>query len=353
MDKTKIQHLFMLIGITVFFIQCKKEQISYKAPIFDQKYNAEVQIINDEYTFRYAHQPQLFDSLLIVGDMSTNENVCVFNRYNGSLIKSFGKIGNGPEELVIPVTYSVDKADGYLYINDYGRKNIVQYNLKEIDSEQNMKSHSFKLSEDIENRNKILFIKDSFFITDGFNDRLALITPTRIIKKLTNTPNLRDKFELDKDWFAYMQAYSHMAASPNGKKFVSATMIGGIIEIYNVQKEDIKLHRTIYLYEPIFDKKEHVFQANKETIYGFCHLSATNQFFYATAHGKVSPTTMPNTIWKFDWNGKPIASYTCKYNIENFTVDEEDQLIYATIYNEDGEQVVGIIDMKNATLRTE
>lgn len=228
MDKTKIQHLFMLIGITVFFIQCKKEQISYKAPIFDQKYNAEVQIINDEYTFRYAHQPQLFDSLLIVGDMSTNENVCVFNRYNGSLIKSFGKIGNGPEELVIPVTYSVDKADGYLYINDYGRKNIVQYNLKEIDSEQNMKSHSFKLSEDIENRNKILFIKDSFFITDGFNDRLALITPTRIIKKLTNTPNLRDKFELDKDWFAYMQAYSHMAASPNGKKFVSATMIGGI-----------------------------------------------------------------------------------------------------------------------------
>lgn len=347
MNKIKIQDLFILISTVFFLIQCKTDYVSYEEPVFAQKINAKIKIINDEYIFRYAHQPLLFDSLLIIGDMCDNDNICIFNRYNGNLIKSFGKIGNGPEELITPVVYSVDKINGYLYINDYDRKKIMQYNLRDIKKNERVKSNSFNLSEEVGNRNKIMFIKDSIFITDGFNDRMALVTPTRVINKLTNTPNIKNKFETEKDWFAYMQAYSCMAASPNGKKFVSATMIGGIIEIYNIEEENINLHYTAYLYEPIFDKKDYVFQPNNETIYGFCHLSATNNFFYATAHAKVSPSSMPNAIWKFDWDGNPIACYTCDYCIENFTVDEKDELIYATIYNKDGEQVLGILDLKN------
>ena len=350
MKTLKIQHLLVIICIAIFFIQCKDEKIYYKAPTFLQKYNAKVQIINNEYLFRYAHQPQIFDSMLIIGDMSANDNICIFNRNNGNLIKSFGKIGNGPEELTTPVTYSIDKTNGYLYINDYSRKNIVQYNLKEIKNGQNIKTSFIKLSEEVEDRNRIIFIKDSLFISDGFNDRLALITPNKIIKTSTNSPNIHNKFEFDKDWFAFTQLYTCMAASPNGKMFVSATIIGGVLEIYNIEKEDIKLYKTLYLYEPIFDKREHVFTPTQETIYGFCHLSANNNFFYATAHGKISPTTMPNTIWKFDWEGNPVASYTCEYCIENFTVDDNNDLIYATIYDENGEQVIGIIDIKNATL---
>lgn len=258
MKTLKIQHLLVIICIAIFFIQCKDEKIYYKAPTFLQKYNAKVQIINNEYLFRYAHQPQIFDSMLIIGDMSANDNICIFNRNNGNLIKSFGKIGNGPEELTTPVTYSIDKTNGYLYINDYSRKNIVQYNLKEIKNGQNIKTSFIKLSEEVEDRNRIIFIKDSLFISDGFNDRLALITPNKIIKTSTNSPNIHNKFEFDKDWFAFTQLYTCMAASPNGKRFVSATIIGGVLEIYNIEKEDIKLTK-LFTYMNLYLIRENMF----------------------------------------------------------------------------------------------
>ena len=125
---------YPIIGIIAFaaavgFISCKQE-IVYEPPVFPKQQQVEVQVLNEQYLFRYANQPLLYDSLLIVGDLNDEAYICIFNRYSGNLIRSFGRRGNGPGELVTPVGYSVDKEKGFLYVNDYGRKSIFKYDLK-------------------------------------------------------------------------------------------------------------------------------------------------------------------------------------------------------------------------------
>ena len=89
-----------------------------------------------------------------------------------------------------------------------------------------------------------------------------------------------------------------------------------------------------YFYKPILQKKGSVYNPTEETIYGFCHLHATDNYLYATVHGKKNPTSMPTAIWKFDWEGNPITEYQCDNTpIESFTVDEETGLTGACEYN--------------------
>lgn len=101
-----------------------------------------------------------------------------------------------------------------------------------------------------------------------------------------------------------------------------------------------------YFYKPILQKKGSVYNPTEETIYGFCHLHATDNYLYATVHGKKNPTSMPTAIWKFGWEGNPITEYQCDNTpIESFTVDEEKNKIYVIAYNPEGEQILGEINL--------
>lgn len=336
----------LLLLSCLFFGSCSVQEISYTPPVFNKEYQIESKIINDNFLFRHANQILISDSLLIVNNMSEKENICIFNRYDGTLINASGETGNGPNELITPICYSIDRKNNYLYINDYGKRCILKYDLNQ--SLQNPLSYSnIKLADEINERNRFLFLKDSLFVTDGFFDRIAIVSHSRLISKITDCP-INQKFESSDDWNKFMYSYSCITASPDGNKVASASIIGGILEIYNTKSKQIKLTKTKYFYEPIFDKKGPMFNLNQETIYGFCHLSATNNYLYATAHGKANPTAMPNTIWKFDWEGNPIASYKSDYHIGAFTVDEKNNLVYAIIYNQEGEQVLATMDLLSA-----
>lgn len=342
--KKMMKSIIYLCLILVFLFPSCEHKISYEAPVFQQQYVVIPRVLNDDYLFRYAHQPQLFDSLLIVGDMNDANNVCLFNRYSGALIEAFGEIGNGPGELVTPMGYSVDYQNGYLYINDYGRKSLLQYDLKEVQDGTAPPFREIKLSGEIGERSKILHLKDSFFVAESPFCRLLIATPEHTIQKVMQTFDGRE-FETDKDWFAFMNTYSCQAISPDGRKYVSATMFGGILEIYTLEGDTMERSAVKYFYKPIFDKKGIVYNPTPETIYGFCCLSATDKFLYATVHGTVNPTSMPTAVWKFDWDGNPVASFECGCPIENFTVDEESGLIYATVYNKEGELYLASMDM--------
>lgn len=339
---------YLIIGIIAFaaavgFISCKQE-IVYEPPVFPKQQQVEVQVLNEQYLFRYANQPLLYDSLLIVGDLNDEAYICAFNRYSGNRVGSFGRKGNGPGELVTPVEYSVDKEKGFLYVNDYGQKSIFKYDLKHWENGIPV-YQEIKLSGEIGERNKILHVKDSLFVAKSLFDRLLLATPNRTIQKLLSATPAPQKFQTDKDWYAFTEACACEAISPSGNLYVAATAYGAILEIIPIDGLTIQEPSYRYFYEPVTEQKGHVYNPTPETIFGFFHVSVTDRYIYATAHGKKNPTTMPTSIWKFDLKGKPIIAYQCNVPIESFTVDEEEQLIYAVTYNEEGEQMLGTISL--------
>ena len=146
--------------------------------------------------------------------------------------------------------------------------------------------------------------------------------------------------------FLRLDAVAVLTVSPSGDLYVAATAYGGILEICPIGEQGIGNPSYRYFYEPHVRQEGHVYTPTPETVYGFCHLSATDRFIYATAHGQKNPTAMPTTIWKFSLSGEPVAAYHCgDTSIESFTVDEERQEIYTVAYGENGEHLLGRISM--------
>ncbi|MGL5547856.1 MAG: 6-bladed beta-propeller, partial [Tannerellaceae bacterium] len=267
------------VGLALVFlilaVSCKNEEVAFVGPVFPETYCVDARILNDDFMFRHGHQPQVYDSLLIVGNMSDKDIICIFNKNTGTLIESLGQLGNGPYELITPIAFSVDQSSGYLYVNDYGRKDILKYDLTKIVKGADDYVTAVRLSEGSKERNSFLFVKDSLFISTGFDDRVALVNPSQIKDKIEACSAVLG-FESPQTWNQFMSSYSCNAVSPDGKKFASATLIGGIVELYSIDGDKIKEGRKKFFYEPIFDKKGMAYNPTPQTIYGFCHLSATN-----------------------------------------------------------------------------
>lgn len=123
-------------------------------------------MLNDSYVYGHAWDILTYDSLLILVDIGQEDVIYLFNRNTGLFLKSTGKKGRGPGELVSPGSVTLDKRKGILYVNDNERKAIVQYCLKNIKNDSVSPLEEMKLSDGVPNLSRIYYLRDSLFIAD-------------------------------------------------------------------------------------------------------------------------------------------------------------------------------------------
>lgn len=332
--------IFCLASCALF--SCSDEVV-YEAPRFAEKQPVEIRVLNDEYMFRYGADPMVADSLLITSTGNDDNHIAVFNRYTGDLVKEFGRKGPGPNELVRPTTLSVDKLNSLLYVYDWGKQLLIQYDLREVSQEGIPDYHSIEVSDDFVKSTQMRFLKDSLFYAPVFDKGRLLVGGISEVRDViqSESPDI-NKFPTQLDWYNYMNM-SVTTVRPDGRYVAAVSSLGGILEVFDMKsKERVVLKR---FYEPIFEQFGRIFRPVPETIGGFMCLAATDKYLYATLHGKANPTSMPTAICKFDWKGNPIDRYDCgKYPIYSFTVTEDDRTIYAVTEGEDGEHI--LIDVK-------
>lgn len=330
-----------LVGI-ILLSSCKKdEMIIYNFPEVSTHTQLEVTGLNTDYLFRYAYRTLVYDTLLIVATLDEAHHICVFNRHTGKLVIDFGKKGDGPNELITPTEYSIDEANGMLYVNDYGKQAVMCYSLDSLNEKESPTPKKIKFAHSFKRKNKILFVKDSLFISPDDSCHLLTAYPSRIKGGVTSGIADKEKFSSDEEWNLFMNEYACHAVSPDGTKCAVGSALGGILEIFDLSNADITRSSLKLFYEPFFKRKGHLYRSTDETIGGFAHIAATNDFLYATIHGKKNPQSMPTQIYKFDWEGNPIECLHCpNYPIDCFIVIEEEQLIYAIATNQEGEQCI-------------
>lgn len=335
---------FSLLLMSCIVASCTNEVV-YKAPDFEEIHPKQIKVLNDEYMFRHAHTPMVVDSLLITGTSNDDNYIAIFNRHTGDLIKDFGRKGSGPNELNRPTAFSVDKLNRLLYVYDWGKQALVQYDLLKVFEEGMPPYKTIKMAYEFERSSKARFLKDSLFYAPTFNEGRMFVGVSSEVQHIvqSETPDI-NKFPTQEDWYFYMNAQSVSAVRPDGHYLATGSALGGILEIIDLK--DYKRIALRHFYEPIFKQNGHVFFPLPETIGGFACLAATDKYLYATLHGKANPTSMPTFICKFDWKGNPIARYDCgKYPIFDFTVTEDDCIVYAVAVGEEGEHVLLEIDL--------
>jgi hypothetical protein len=276
------------------------------------------------------------NSLLIVYDPSIIPFVNIFHKETGVFLNSAGTIGPGPEELVRPGACSFDHKNKILYIFDAGKRSVFGFNITNIINNTHPVLDKNRIWEQTTISDIYYHLKDSLFIAYGYFDGLIVSTVYKSSYRQTYMPDVPADIE-PKEWHTLMRMSSN-TVSPDGSKFVSATILGGILDIYSIDRQGIKLKIRKNFYKPIYDtRQEYLVTHNDETFFVFYSLSSTDSFLYAAVYCEVHPMEQPKILWKFDWNANPVTAYNSVHNIRGFVADEQSQQIFALVYNTDGE----------------
>lgn len=334
-----MKYILIFLTINVLILGCNTTEEQYIAPIFNDNYKINVDIINDTSLFNNVSNILLYDSLLILTDINAENSIKIFSARTGNSIASHGKKGKGPGELLTPTIYSIDRERGEIVIYDYDKQGIMRYNISDILQDNN--KYSFEpLDKEKPFLNNLRLVHDSIFISNGTKERVVLSTKSKILAIDNSFKKCNNLFKEPNEWYLFMNTHSLGSVSPDGTKYVCGTLYGGIIEIFHIKDNNsINLAESKYFYKPLFQINNGTINLSENTIFGFRHIYATNDYFYATLFGISNPTSLPNKIYKFDWQGNPIASYEFSYPIGSFVVDD-DGSIYMIIHRDDN-QVIG------------
>lgn len=328
---------FVLISCII--VSCV-DDVAYEAPVFVNKKPKEIKVLNDEYMFKHGGNPILVDSMLIVSTMVDEHHIAIFNRHTGKLLKEFGKRGPGPSELLIPLTFSIDKSGHILYVCDLGKRSLLGYEIPKILEVETPKYESIKISNEFAQSSMVCFLKDSLFYAPSLKDgRILVGVPFEVRWMIDSETPDANKFPTQDDWYNYMNIQSVTAIRPDGRFLAAGSAFGGILEVFDLDSRKRVVLK--HFYEPIFEQRGHLLRPTSETIGGFAYLAATDKYLYATLHGKVNPTSMPTAICLFDWKGNPVVQYDCgNYAITSFIVTDDDEKVYAVAIGDEGEQIL-------------
>lgn len=346
--KKSLKTLFFIA--TLCLASCINENSNgYKPPFFKTERAVKVEILNSKCIISMPAQPIIYDSLLLFIDYSSNDKIQVFNRITGEFIKSFLQKGNAYEEIGSDfLILSLDNVNNLLYIFDQDKNRLSSFDLNKILKDSAILiNNSFIISNRLRNGSEVKVVKDSLFMSIGRgyknNDRLIFSHPAIDKHVYTATSYDSEIFDDANQWVKFM-SNSNFEIAPDGNTLITSTTTnGGILEIYDIS-DTIELKCVKKFYKPIFGE---YFSATSESMAIFKDICVTNEHIYSTAwlRSALDLVKYPNTIWKFNLTGDPIASYICDYPIVDFVVDEKSQIAYGFVCEENGNIAIAKIDL--------
>lgn len=329
MGVTKI--IFFTLFILSFFLRDISDTNKYIKKQIDEL--SAKNCVFDKVFFRYPFRVRLNDSILYIMDLHGQEYyVNAFTYPELKFIKSIGKKGSGPEELLDSENIRFDKQNN-LWLLDANRKKLICF----TDSGQ----REILLSKSLIRTLDFDFYKDSLFIVPDYtgNYRYSIVNSQgKIIENRSSIPV--KKKNARKSNIVIAQAWrSFIDYNPENGILAIVTQLGEVIELYDVRND--KIINTYYgkSGEPVYRNREGM--AIPDGIMGYSDVHVGSKYIYALFWGqKMSDIRQGKIKYEggdqihiFDLNGNPIKTYKLERYITGFEIDEKNQIILALDVN--------------------
>lgn len=333
MNKRKIRIQCLLVFATLLFGSCQKKE-GYTAELLDcdEIQYLKSEIINDSFVFASPKALLSYDSLLIVVDTRLNDSAFhLFRKSDGRFIKSGGRKGEGPGELLMPGTPFVSQT-GVLSFWDMYKSKVVEYDLKEITTggkETYFSEYPIKKEDTFTTYLEVVPLSAGRYLYNGNTHKHLGIMGS---DSYVTCPVLPEITSEEERW-AVMN-YSKMALSPDRKHLVQATYIGGVVRGFDISNDKVK-ERFLHLYfkpryELVDGAKPTCIKWCDESRMGFESVCATNECIYLLLNGKEArERPFANEILVMDWKGHIIRKMKLDRTVKAIAVDEAANTIYA------------------------
>jgi hypothetical protein len=291
------------------------------------------------------------ESYLILKDKVEGFSFALIDKKNMKIIKRFGILGKGPNELLGSITLDYNGNNTITVYDDIARK-LIYYSIDSIlnNSSQNGISNMASLSISTPENTPQYIIKavpasDSLILTSCAHPkgRYAIIDKNRKFRNIcyTDFPNDDEKEHINEGYLIKSHAFQQqLKISPDKSKFISAATSNGFFETFTIDGVSIvrkcKKVFDLPIYKVIQMKGMPNPAAAKSSTSkpGFHGLIATNDFILLSYPSIINinnnhDLNKNNYLLKFDWDGKPIIKYKLDRKIGHFTYDEKSGIIYA------------------------
>ncbi len=300
--------------------------------------------LNDSYPFVYPEQILRYDSLLIVFDFLDWESVFhVFSDRDGRFLYSVGRKGNGPGEVIMPTSPTIDPTDRSLALWDARQKRLVRFRLpassndsvRYLDYRQNPRNSSYF--------SQIIAHDGSYYVAGHVDPlRFGKLERDSVRVLYSDYPLLTSEdAEANRSVWNYFPC---TRITRDGRKMVQSCYVGAALELFSIDKDRIQSDTLLAFTPPIYriieGTRPRWVGTIDETLLGVLDVQISDRYIYALI-SQQSLTSDPLAaegsayIHVFDWSGQPVCRLKLSRLIECFSVDESHGLIYGMAFDEE------------------
>lgn len=345
-----MKQTYTILFILLAAFGCKKDiysDIAFTAPVFPDSASVQATILNDS-IYTNMSDIAVYKNYIVAATPMEDYMFQLYDAKTGVTVKKFGRLGRGPQEIFKVYNFSVNPQHGTLTaFHQEGRDIYCFY----LDSVMQGRPH-FMDKINIKHYEDMTF-HTAFRCMQGFllyggkymvypgGARLTLFSEDGQIMdaydKYPVSSNPTDSIEAHEDWG---QLSPCRVLSPDGTKYAEATLVGGILETFQIADTISPMFLRGY-YKPHFyiEKNQPVY--TKKTQFAFVALTATDNYLYALSLNGANDLYLPVTdIQVFDWQGNPIKKYKTDQLLMRFCVDEANGKAYAIVYDNGDQNLV-------------
>lgn len=324
----KTNNLFFILSCFVLLVSCSSESSiqTYSIQSFPKTLEVSLQEIKQ---FKGMSPANILfkDSLLIVQDFSKNPRIYFFDRLNYKELASYGGIGRGPHEFLNPQLILSSDSKNFIYINDFGTKNIYKVNLSKILSDNKTRESISKFTLPTK-----LHVSGSLYIDNnkiyGQNYETSTDSTYFIFNKLSTNYQYSGRI-LDNEYIDKMKAEdkknanrNYVAYSKENNKIISGFLLFNII---NIMDFDFNVEKQLVFGDEVLMPKDRDFFSEKNMHYYKSPICLKKSFFvlYNIGNSKKSE------IHQFSYEGKTISRIILDKNYYNIYYDTKYKKLYA------------------------
>ena len=281
--------------------------------------------------FSHVFSIKYIDDLLILNDPSSDFVLKIVD-LKKSKTRNFAKKGRGPNEIISQLCYfSIDYVNRELYVTDNNKYHIYKIDslLKGVDTP--ISSFHFKPKEGTFLSNT--YCNGELIIGNMFKNRFGLydINNNICVKKYDYEvgPIVNQGF-----------FYNH----PSKKKvaFFQANNASLAILTPNETGNSIFIKETVWWrkkIKPMSSASIKTAIPDGEQKIGFVAASVSKKYIYELYSGKLldknnfTDAFLTNKVYVFDWKGNPVKKYQLDKEVRSIAVDESNNTLYGTVYN--------------------
>ncbi|WP_420462943.1 BF3164 family lipoprotein [Candidatus Palauibacter sp.] len=281
----------------------------------------------------------LVEDRVVAIDAMLEPSVHVFDLDGLRRLGSYGRQGDGPGEFMDPeqIVTGASTSPDEVWILDGAHQRLTQLSLDEIETGGVVSPHTLPMNGP--NAGSLVRVPDGRWFAGGWvtGGRVARYDAERSFDRtIVGFPPEAG----EAPGSTLLQAYeSRVVADPAGDRLAAATLLGGLLEIFDSDGEVIAHAAVPDPFQPSWEQGRSregraVMSVGPETRYGFTDLAATDRHLYGLfSGGRVMQDGTPwatKEVQVFTWDGEYLTTLYLDRTAETVAVDASDTWLYAS-----------------------